>query len=421
MVNKKFLLKIKELDNKNKKAIKYLNIFSFLLVVYIILNFFNLSFQNNNYELLNMDERLIIDDIYNVWTQDDVFNNFENIQNIFIKKILIILSEMVYGNDLRYGRLWSNFYIILIGPLTLFFNDSVVIAITRIINIIIFFSALNVLINNFVSKKYKWIIFLLFYCLPGIDYYNTTVKPDPFLILLIGFAMILIKKEKYYLSLFTLAVATGLKIIGIFTFLPTIFYLFLNNKLNLNLKNFFKIGFLSWLAIVLVNPILLLPPLSFGPVPNFWMKYYLWIDSQSKWTQKARFDIEYFLNWSNSINSYFFNDIKNNYIVYLIYIFLTFYLIKSIKRFDDLNSIFLISGYIYLFYILFTVERQWLLYLHFPLIFIIIAVNNFSNNKVIILIFILLTPSGLFKLQQFFNSEKVDLSFEIIQINSVLA
>ena len=32
-----------------------------------------------------MDERIIIDDIYNVWLFDDVFNRFINIENNFFK------------------------------------------------------------------------------------------------------------------------------------------------------------------------------------------------------------------------------------------------------------------------------------------------------------------------------------------------
>ena len=85
----------------NNKIIKTL---PFLILFFYI--FF--AFKFNQYEIIFMDERIIIDDIYNVWLFDDTFNRFVNIENNFYKKILIFFTEVSYGGDLRYGRLWSN-------------------------------------------------------------------------------------------------------------------------------------------------------------------------------------------------------------------------------------------------------------------------------------------------------------------------
>ena len=116
------------------KILSYLNILSFFGVVYLIIRFVQSSFFLNNYELLFMDERLIINDIYNVWILDDEFSRFSNIKDNLLKSAFIVLTEISYGGDLRYGRIWSNIFIVLSGPFT-FFNDQAVITTSRIITI----------------------------------------------------------------------------------------------------------------------------------------------------------------------------------------------------------------------------------------------------------------------------------------------
>ena len=91
-------------------------------------------------EVLFIDERILIDDIYNVWLVEDLYGRFENISNTFLKNILIIFIEMAYGGDLRYGRLWSNVFIIFIGPFT-YISDTLVITASRVLNSILFFSS----------------------------------------------------------------------------------------------------------------------------------------------------------------------------------------------------------------------------------------------------------------------------------------
>ena len=117
------------IDNNNK-ILK--PIFFSILIFYIYQ-----AFKLNNYETLFIDERLLIDDIYNIWFLDDYYNRFVNIENGVYKNLLIFITEIAYGGDLRYGRLWSNIFTLIVGPLT-FISDHFVITFTRIINIGIF-------------------------------------------------------------------------------------------------------------------------------------------------------------------------------------------------------------------------------------------------------------------------------------------
>ena len=105
---------------KKLDVLKYLNYVSLLLVTYIIFNFIYMSFELNSYEMLTVDERIAINDIYNVWILDNEFNRYPNIDNEFLKNLVLVVTELAYGGDLRYGRLWSNLYIVLIGPFSLF-------------------------------------------------------------------------------------------------------------------------------------------------------------------------------------------------------------------------------------------------------------------------------------------------------------
>ena len=80
---------------------------SVLLFFYYVLN----NLKTNVYEVLFIDERMLIDDIYNLWLLEDLYGRFSNISNPILKNILIIFIELAYGGDLRYGRLWSNTFI----------------------------------------------------------------------------------------------------------------------------------------------------------------------------------------------------------------------------------------------------------------------------------------------------------------------
>ena len=100
------------------KFISYLNTFSFLIVGYLVARYIYLAFFLNNYEVLFIDERIIINDIYNVWNLDNEFYRYSSVENNFFKNLLLVFTEIAYGGDLRYGRIWSNIFITLLGPIS---------------------------------------------------------------------------------------------------------------------------------------------------------------------------------------------------------------------------------------------------------------------------------------------------------------
>ena len=242
------------------KFISYLNTFSLLIVGYLVARYIYLAFFINNYEVLFIDERIIINDIYNVWNLDNEFNRYSSIENNFFKNLLLVFTEFSYGGDLRYGRIWSNIFIILLGPIS-FFGDQALITSVRIFTISIYFISINLLINFFLDKEYRWIYNLIFYSIPGVFYFNTSPKPDIFVILFIAFAIKLLLREQYFKSIILLGIATGVKIVGIFPLIFLTLYLFINKKLALNPKNIIKSLASSWAGLVIANPILIIPQL----------------------------------------------------------------------------------------------------------------------------------------------------------------
>ena len=96
---------------------------SVLLFFYYVLN----NLKTNVYEVLFIDERMLIDDIYNLWLLEDLYGRFSNISNPILKNILIIFIELAYGGDLRYGRLWSNTFTLLVGPFSLVSSSFVIV------------------------------------------------------------------------------------------------------------------------------------------------------------------------------------------------------------------------------------------------------------------------------------------------------
>ena len=307
-------LKLKKLKDINiEKSLIYINYLSLILLIYVIFRLLFIAFFQNSYELLFTDERIIINDIYNVWNLDNEFDRYGNVDSQILKNILLVITEIVYGGDLRYGRIWSNIFIFLLGPFSLI-NDQVLITSVRIFTIFIYFISINLLINLFLDKNLKWFYLLVFYCIPGAFYFNIVPKPDPFVILFIAFALLSIKKGNFNWTLFLLGVAAGIKIVGIFALALIVMYLLLTNKIKVKISSFFKILLLPWFGLVFANPILLIPPLNIGSLPNFYKIYYNWINSQSLYGQEERFNINHFTLWSDSISlqfSFNFKIIKN--------------------------------------------------------------------------------------------------------------
>ena len=212
---------INHLINSTNKISKYLFIFT---VFIFVIN----SFQLNNYEILFIDERLLIDDIYNVWLIDDVYANFDNIKNNILKSFLVILYEIVYGGDLRYGRLWSNFYIIFSGPVTLF-GDVAVITFTRLLNIFLYTSSIFILTKTFIKNKFSWLALAAFFSIPGIEMLMRIPKPEVLSIFLFSIGLYYLQSKKNYKALLFLGLCTFVKLNFVFIYFFC-FYIFVKER-----------------------------------------------------------------------------------------------------------------------------------------------------------------------------------------------
>ena len=238
--------------NNNKLIFKYLY---FLITIFYIIYCFKLS----SYEIIFMDERLLIDDIYNVWLLDDPFDRFRNIENSLVKSSLIVITEFAYGGDLRYGRLWSNIFTILIGLFTIISDQAVIIA-SRLLNLFILNLSFYLLSKTFISKKYLWISMLSFLSLPGIELLIRIPKPDVLGFLFISIGLIAYKDNKYFKSILYFSIASFLKINFILIFV--IFALKMFQQTKKRIVFIFKGFGLSLFSLYIVNPILIIPPIN---------------------------------------------------------------------------------------------------------------------------------------------------------------
>ena len=185
------------------------------------------------------------------------------------------------------------------------FGDQTLITAVRIFTIIIYFISINLLINLYLNKNLRWFYCIIFYTIPGVLYFNSVPKPDPFVIFFISIALYYLNEKKYNKSIIFFGIATGVKIVGIFALLLAIIYLLYTKKITSNFKSIGKALFYSWLGFVIANPVLILPPISIGNLPNFYSVYYKWIDSQSLYDQERRFSFDYFQNWLETLSIHF--------------------------------------------------------------------------------------------------------------------
>lgn len=348
----------------------------FLLILSLIIFIFN-SFKLNNYEILFIDERLLIDDIYNVWLIDDVYSNFSGVENRILKSLLVILYEIVYGGDLRYGRLWSNFYILFSGPLFLF-GDTAVITFSRLLNIFLFTSSILILTKTFIKNKFSWIALAAFFSLPGIEILLRIPKPDVLSIFFFSIGMFYFKNKRNYMALFFLGLCTFIKLN--FILLYFVFCLFSLMNTSYKVIEVFKILLISLCTLIIVNPVLLIPPIGFldYEFPNFYKIYFEWIMSQGSYGQTEFFNIDYFFKWSTMISGFYKVGAGYSIVFSSIIFFLLYYVLKiSIKDNKRTAVLLLISSLIYfLFYFLF-IERQFSWYITFP--FMLLHLSLFMN------------------------------------------
>ena len=176
------------------------------------------TFFENNYIHLMIDERIIIDDIYNQWDFYDRFNRFGQVENLYIKNILVFITEFIYGGDLRYGRFWSNIYSFLLGPFV-FLNSNILITVARILNILIYVIFVKT-IFKFVEKKQKPIFLLISITILGSYYLLSIPKPDILAMLFSFLALDKFKKKDLKKSTIFFGMSVAIKLNTLFIFAP---------------------------------------------------------------------------------------------------------------------------------------------------------------------------------------------------------
>ena len=373
----------------NKSLTKFTNsTFKFLSLCLFIFYIIN-NLKNNIYEVLFIDERMLIDDIYNVWLIEDLYDRFTSISNQSLKNILIIFIELAYGGDLRYGRLWSNFFIILAGPVT-FISDTAVIIFSRILNSLLFFSGAYLLSKYLVEKKYLWISVFTIYSFSAVEFIHRVPKPDPMVILFVAIGLKYFLDKKFYLSIFFLALASFLKINAIIIFFFIWVNIFIKSKEN-KLRLIIKTSLISLGSLFIVNPILLIPPLNLGSVeiPNFYKIYFNWLTTQGSNSDEVLFNFTFFNNWLYELSNFY--KFPNKYLFLFIVTVLLVLLAKEIlASSNDLSKYLLLIFCFYMFFYFFFIERAWTHYLHLPCSLLLIAYFRVLKDKHLTLIPIIL-------------------------------
>ena len=164
-----------------------------ILIAYFL--FLNLkgSLQQVSYHVLHIDERQVIDSVLNVFQINDEFQRFESVENKSLKKLLIILGELVVGGNLDFGRLWNNIFVFIAGPFY-FISTDLVIVTGRIIQASFFYISIIYFAYNFLEKEKIPIFLLASFSIPGAYYIIENPKPDSLVIL---FLLILVKKRVF--------------------------------------------------------------------------------------------------------------------------------------------------------------------------------------------------------------------------------
>jgi hypothetical protein len=388
--------------------------FSYIPIVFFYVYY---AFKFNEYEIIFMDERVIIDDIYDIWLLDDAYGRYSDVKNSILKNFLILVTEVSYGGDLRYGRLWSNIFTLFIGPFT-FFGDTLVITISRIFNILLYFISIWILSELFIKKTYRWFFLLAMYSLPGVDTLHRFPKPEVVALLFTVIALYFLKKNEYFKTIFFLGIASFVKInFGLFSLLIFIRLLINSSeKLTFTIKS----GLIGILSMVIVNPILLIPPVKFEnfELPNFYKNYLNWLLSQGSYGQEEFFSISYASGWIREIGRVFDIPIRLSGIFVLLIIILALYAgINALNAEDEISVLFIVSFFTYFIFYLFFIERSFIWYLNFPFILLVISifrnVKKNSSNRLIIILILLVLGGLVGNINRHYSDKKFVANYEL--------
>ena len=388
--------------------------FSYIPIVFFYIYY---AFKFNEYEIIFMDERVIIDDIYDIWLLDDAYGRYSDVENSILKNFLILVTEVSYGGDLRYGRLWSNIFTLFIGPFT-FFGDTLVITISRIFNILLYFISIWILGELFIKKTYRWFFLLAMYSLPGVETLHRFPKPEVVALLFTVIALYFFKKNEYFKTIFFLGIASFVKInFGLFSLLIFIRLLINSSeKLTFTIKS----GFIGILSMVIVNPILLIPPVKFEnfELPNFYKNYLNWLLSQGSYGQEEVFSISYASGWIREIGRVFAIPNGLSGIFVLLIIILALYAgINALNAEDEISVLFIVSFFTYFIFYLFFIERSFIWYLNFPFILLVISifrnVKKNSSNRLIIILILLVLGGLVGNINRHYSDKKFVANYEL--------
>lgn len=388
--------------------------FSYIPIVFFYIYY---AFKFNEYEIIFMDERVIIDDIYDIWLLDDAYGRYSDVKNSILKNFLILVTEVSYGGDLRYGRLWSNIFTLFIGPFT-FFGDTLVITISRIFNILLYFISIWILGELFIKKTYRWFFLLAMYSLPGVETLHRFPKPEVVALLFTVIALYFFKKNEYFKTIFFLGIASFVKInFGLFSLLIFIRLLINSSeKLTFTIKS----GFIGILSMVIVNPILLIPPVKFEnfELPNFYKNYLNWLLSQGSYGQEEVFSISYASGWIREIGRVFAIPNGLSGIFVLLIIILALYAgINALNAEDEISVLFIVSFFTYFIFYLFFIERSFIWYLNFPFILLVISifrnVKKNSSNRLIIILILLVLGGLVGNINRHYSDKKFVANYEL--------
>ena len=200
--------------------------------------------------------------------------------------------------------------------------------------------------------------------------YQRFPKSDVLALVFTSFALNFLVKKQYLKAILFMSIATFIKInfiILYFTIFLFIFYRY-KQKTKLVLKTFF----ITIASLIIVNPILLIPPITlFGiKLPNFYEIYLNWLISQGSYGQNKLFDSKRLFKWTEEIGENFFISDNINFVFFVFLLsFSIFVLICSYSKRDYHSLLFAVTFFIYLFFYLFFIDRTFIWYLNLPFVF----------------------------------------------------
>ena len=379
-------------NNKTQKYISRLTII--LIFSLLVLNIKNI-FIKLEYIYLFVDERQLIDDIYNVFFLNDEFERFSNVSNLYIKKILIFFSEIIIGGNLDYGRLWSNVFVFICAPF-FFFSDSLPIIIERLLLVLILYFSLFYFSRHFVLKKYQSLFVLFSLGAPGIFYVLNPPKPDVLVLLTMFIAIkLLLKDENYNRGFIFLGISIGIKLTSLLpAFLLGVYLIYPLNKIN-DIKKATRAILYTILGLIIAQPAIIIPypPIIRRIISQ--VKVAIIYDQESI-TSSLFASID---NWLLSLENIFS---INRYILILFYLFLVFELFTNLyKKINLKETYFLLFFCISVLFHTVLISRVWIYYLMIPFVFLgcylflTLPYKKSKISKIIFSFYLILSLNGL--------------------------